>query len=177
MAKFWPRKKLSAVQVGLTHGFRSGLEEVNAAHLKAHGIPVLFEEIKIKYLVPAKERTYTPDFGLPNGVIAETKGRFMPEDRAKHLFVRACHPGLDIRFVFQNPNAKVSKGSKTTYAMWAEMHGFKWAKKLIPIEWAKEPQTNDGPTGARTIAVPPAAADLFANSSRQPYKAGRRKAG
>lgn len=177
MGKFWPGRASSTKQVGLRHGFRSGLEEANAAHLRAHGIKVTFEEVVIKYLVPTKERRYTPDFELPNGIIVETKGRFMPEDRAKHLYVKACHPLLDIRFVFQNPNTKVSKGSKTTYAMWAEARGFKWAKKLIPIEWAKEPPFDDGPTGARTIALPPQAADLFANSSRQPLPARSRKAG
>jgi hypothetical protein len=162
--------------VGLRHGFRSGLEKVNADHLKANGHKVTFEQIKIKYRVPAQTRTYTPDFELENGIIVETKGRFMPVDRAKHLFIKVNHPTIDIRFVFQNPNAPISKGSKTTYAMWAEMHGFLWAKKLIPVEWMKEPRRNDGPLGARTIAVPAEAADHFDGSARQPLKAKRRKA-
>ena len=92
--------------------------------------------MKITYEVPAKEHTYTPDFLLKrSGVIVETKGIFTPEDRQKHLYVKAQHPEHDIRFVFQNPNAPIYKGSKTTYAMWCDKHGFKYAAKLIPLEW------------------------------------------
>lgn len=174
----WRHKPKDPRTVGLRHGFRSGLEERNASHLTANGIAVCFEQVKIKYPIPATMHTYTPDFELPNGIIAETKGLFLAVDRAKHLYVKLTHPKLDIRFVFQNPNAKLTKGSKTTYAMWAESHGFKWAKGLIPIAWAKEPPSvhQDGPLGPRTIEIPPQAADLFANSSRQPLKARRKKA-
>lgn len=86
--------------------------------------------------MPAKEHTYTPDFLLKrSGIIVETKGQFTSEDRQKHLYVKAQHPELDIRFVFQNPNAPIYKGSKTTYAKWCEKHGFKYATRLIPLEW------------------------------------------
>jgi hypothetical protein len=175
----WKGKRKDPNTVGLRHGFRSGLEAANAAHLKSYGIPVVFEEVKIKYPIPATVHSYTPDFELPNGIIVETKGRFMPVDRAKHLYVRLAHPGLDIRFVFSNPNAKLSPKSKTTYAMWAEGHGFKWAAKLIPIEWAKEPPSDVSrrtKLGPRTIAVPPEAPHHFANCARQPHAAGRQKA-
>ena len=43
---------------------------------------------------------------LYNGIIIETKGRFTAADRRKHLLVRKQHPHLDIRFVFENSNAK-----------------------------------------------------------------------
>lgn len=174
----WKGKRKDPQTVGLRHGFRSGLEKDNADHLIKHGIPVVFEQVRIKYPIPATMHTYTPDFVLPNWIIAETKGRFMPVDRAKHLYVKITHPYLDIRFVFQNPNARLNPGSKTTYAMWAEMHGFKWAKKLIPIEWAKEAQRGHtlGPVGPSTLEVPPETADHFANSSRLPLPAKRRKA-
>lgn len=178
----WKGKRKDPKTVGMRHGFRSGLEEANAEHLHRNGIPIIFEKVKIKYSIPATVHTYTPDFVLPNWVIAETKGRFMPVDRAKHLYVKLAHPDLDIRLVFQNPNARLNPGSKTTYAMWADMHGIKWAKKLIPIEWAKEPQrdrpdgTDLGPVGPRTFALPLEAADHFANSSRQPLPRRRRKA-
>jgi len=164
-------------KVGLREGFRSGLEELNADHLKANRHQVTFEKVKIKYVVPATERTYTPDFELENGIIAETKGRFEAIDRAKMLFVKYQHPALDIRLVFQSPNAKLGKGSKTTYAMWADMHGFKWAKKLIPVEWMNEPPRDPAaPRGARTIAVPPEAKDQLADTARQPYARGNAQA-
>ena len=124
--------------VGLRYGFRSGLEEQNAKFLEGLGVVVQFESIKIPYTVPETNRTYTPDFPLDNGIIVETKGKLEPKDRAKHLFIQHQHPDLDIRFVFQRPQDKITKGSKTTYAMWAEKHGFKWAAKMIPEAWVRE---------------------------------------
>lgn len=154
---------------GLRHGFRSGLEEQNAKHLTALGAPVIFELVKIKYVVPSIERTYTVDFELPNGILVETKGKFEPVDRAKHLFIKLQHPDLDIRFVFQRPNEPISKGSKTTHAKWAEKHGFKWAAKLVPAPWIKEP--GPGAKGPRTIPVSDAARNLMDGPARQPHRA------
>lgn len=164
------------IKTGLKHGFRSGLEQKNAKHLQAHGIPVVFEQVTVEYVVPTTLRRYTPDFELPNGILVETKGKFEPQDRAKHLFIKIAHPELDIRFVFQKPNSPIAKGSKTTLAMWAEKHGFKWATGLIPLAWAKEPKRS-GPRGPRTVAVPQAALDFFADSARQPHRPGHIKAG
>ena len=47
---------------GQKYGYRSGLEEKIGLELKALGIPVRYEEIKISYVKPAKSSTYTPDF-------------------------------------------------------------------------------------------------------------------
>lgn len=121
------------------HGYRSGLEEKIAADLEAKGIKVRFESIAIPYTPPIKTRKYTPDFPLENGIIIETKGRFLTEDRQKHKFIKAEHPDLDIRFVFSNSRAKLSKGSPTTYAMWCDQYGFQYADKSIPQAWLDEP--------------------------------------
>ena len=125
-------------EVGLRHGFRSGLEELNAKHLLSLGIRVSFESFKVPYTVPETKHTYTPDFPLPNGIIVETKGKFEPKDRAKHLFIKHQMPWLDIRFVFQRPNDKLAQGSPTTYTMWCEKNGFKYAARLIPEAWVRE---------------------------------------
>lgn len=127
------------VDVGLAEGFRSGLEEKVADQLRGLGVEVRFEELKVKYVKPSRTSTYTPDFQLPNGVIIETKGRFVTSDRQKHILVKAQNPELDIRFVFSNSKAKISKTSKTTYADWCLKHGFQFADKLIPLGWVKEP--------------------------------------
>lgn len=119
--------------------YRSGLEELAAAQLTKAGVSFRFEEVKVPFVEPAKSRTYTPDFVLPNGIIIETKGLFQTDDRQKHILVRKQHPCLDIRFVFSNATARIAKLSKTTYAMWADKYGFKWAHKTIPVEWLKEP--------------------------------------
>lgn len=118
--------------------YRSGLEEKIAAQLEAAGIPVAFEQFKLKYVVPEREATYTPDFVLRNGIIVESKGIFDVEDRKKHLLIKEQHPELDIRFVFSSSRAKLYKGSKTTYAEWCEKNGFQFADKLIPVVWLKE---------------------------------------
>jgi len=122
----------------VVHGYRSGLEDKVAKQLEDLGIEVRFESFKIEYEVPARKAKYTPDFLLPNGLIIETKGRFLTADRQKHILVKAQRPELDIRFVFSNSRARISKTSKTTYADWCEKHGFKFADKVIPLSWIKE---------------------------------------
>jgi hypothetical protein len=97
---------------------------------------------KIEYEVPAKKHKYTPDFTLPNGIRIEAKGYLTAEDRAKMKRVKASNPFLDIRFVFGRASNKLNKESPTTYAMWAEDNGFKWAEKVIPREWITEPAKN-----------------------------------
>ena len=133
-----PKTPLSSEAVGLKHGFRSGLEEKVSQELTRKGIPHTFEERVIHYLKPAKKAKYTPDFELPNGIIVETKGRFLTVDRQKHLLVKQQYPELDIRFVFSNSRTRISKQSKTTYADWCEKHGFTYADVTIPDSWIKE---------------------------------------
>lgn len=117
--------------------YRSGLEQRTAAWLTLRKIKFKYEEVRLAYAV-SEVRHYTPDFQLPNGIFIETKGRFLPSDRKKHLLIKEQHPDLDIRFVFSNPNAKIRKGSKTSYADWCNKHGFLYAKEVIPVEWIKE---------------------------------------
>lgn len=126
-------------QRALQAGYRSGLEEDTAKYLKQKGVGFTYEEFKIKWVDP-KTKTYTPDFVLENGIIIETKGRFISPDRAKHLAVRDQYPELDIRFVFTNSRTKLYKGSKSTYGMWCDKHGFKYADRFIPDAWLKEPK-------------------------------------
>ena len=122
-------------QAAVKHGYRSGLEEDLDATLKVIGIDGQYEQHKISYIQPETKHTYTPDFRLPNGIYIETKGRFVMDDRKKHLLIRQQHPELDIRFIFQNSKNKIRKGSKTTYADWCVKYGFKYADKIIPTEW------------------------------------------
>jgi hypothetical protein len=117
--------------------FRSGLEARTAKYLRSKKVKFTYEKVKLPW-IDTRQKHYTPDFILSNGIIIETKGRFISSDRMKHLMVKEQHPDLDIRFVFTNPNAKLSKGSKTTYAMWCEKHGYKYAKEVIPEEWLNE---------------------------------------
>jgi hypothetical protein len=120
--------------------FRSGLEKRTADFLNKRKVKFQYEEVKLKWQ-DLRMRTYTPDFVLSNGIIVETKGRFISSDRTKHLFVKAQHPDLDIRFVFSNPKAKLYKGAKSSYGDWCDKHGFQYAKETIPVEWLKEKKT------------------------------------
>ena len=129
------RKNRSRKQAALANGYRSGLEEDIDTALKSHNINGEYEQHTIQYTKPATQHTYTPDFRLPNGIYIETKGRFVTEDRKKHVLIKSQHPELDIRFVFQNSKNKIRKGSKTTYADWCVKHGFQFADKTIPSAW------------------------------------------
>ncbi|BAQ94082.1 endonuclease [uncultured phage_MedDCM-OCT-S28-C10] len=118
--------------------FRSGLEERLADQLTSLGVSYEYETLVVKYVKPEKTHRYTPDFILSNGIIIEGKGRFLTKDRQKHILVKQQNPDLDIRFVFSNPNQRISKISKTTYAKWCTTNGFLYAKQTIPNEWIKE---------------------------------------
>lgn len=120
-------------------GYRSGLEVIIARQIEEAGVPVLYEAAKIHYVWPRQECTYKPDYVLPNGILVETKGRFLTEDRQKSKHIKAQYPDLDLRFVFANANARLTKVSKTTYAKWSDQYGFPWAHKSIPVEWFAEP--------------------------------------
>lgn len=127
------------ISPGWRYGYRSGLEEQIARQLEEAGVDAGYESEKIAYLKPARNAKYTPDWILPNGIIIESKGRFVVEDRQKHLIIKEQYPALDIRFVFSNSRTRISKNSKTTYAMWCDKHGLRYADKFIPQEWLDEP--------------------------------------
>lgn len=129
-------KKPTAAQ--RTSDYRSGLEARIAETLLEKGVNFEYEERVINYVKPQKNARYTPDFVLPNGIIIEVKGRFLTADRQKHLLVKQQFPELDIRFVFSRSKERISKQSKTTYAMWCEKNGFKFADENIPDEWLTE---------------------------------------
>lgn len=129
--------------------YRSGLEESVAEQLKASHTNFEYETFKIKYTVPSKVHTYTPDFVIHTScgvILVETKGIWDAQDRYKHLLIKQQHPELDIRFVFQNSKAKIRKGSKTTYADICNGAGrapfkevtWKYADKHVPLSWLQE---------------------------------------
>ena len=134
MAKRISKARANAIK----HGYRSGFEHKVADQLNEAKIDFEYETKVIDYIKPETNHTYTIDFTLPNGILVETKGRWVLEDRKKHLLIKDQHPDLDIRIVFQNPNGKIRKGSKTTYANFCDKHGIKWAGKTIPDAWYKE---------------------------------------
>jgi hypothetical protein len=129
--------------IGIKHGFRSGLEDRVSKQITEAGIKLLYETDRVHYVIPSRDSKYTPDFKLPKPggfFYVETKGLWTVQDRAKHMLIKRQHPGIDIRFIFSNQNAKLYKGSPTTYGMYCERNGFVYANKVMPQEWIKEAQ-------------------------------------
>lgn len=120
------------------YGYKSGLEELIAEQLKKAGIEPRYEQMKIPYIIPKSNHSYTPDFPVSPTIIIETKGRFLTADRQKMLLLKEQYPEIEFRFIFSNSRAKINKKSKTTYADWCEKYGFKCADKTVPKEWAEE---------------------------------------
>jgi hypothetical protein len=133
-----------ARRMAIKYGYRSGLEHQLSLYLDEHKVKYDYENIKIEWEDLAY-RTYTPDFILYNGIIIETKGRFLAADRRKHVAIKKQHPKLDIRFVFTNSRAKLSKGAKSSYADWCIKHGFRYYDRIIPEDWLKEKGKNKHP--------------------------------
>jgi hypothetical protein len=128
------KRRARAIQ----EGYRSGLEEDVSVTLTGLGVNFEYETVKIEWL-DVRKRKYTPDFILlDNGIIIETKGRFVAADRRKHLEIQKQHPDLDIRFVFSNSRARLYKGAKSTYGDWCTKNGFLYSDVSIPEDWLKE---------------------------------------
>ena len=131
------RKKSKARLNAIKHGYRSGFEHKVSDQLTEQKIKFGYEDTVINYIKPETHHKYTIDFTLPNGILVETKGRWVIEDRKKHLLIKQQHPELDIRLVFQSAKTKIRKGSKTTYGDWCDKHGIVWAEKNVPESWLK----------------------------------------
>ena len=149
-SKYWQRRRNQPTvsssgnrlkEIGIRHGFRSGLEDKIAKQITEAGLKVEYETDRVEYEVPKRKAKYTPDFKLPKQggfFYVETKGIWDTADRQKHLLIKEQQPDLDIRFVFSNANSKLYKGSKTTYASYCDKQGFMYAHKTIPEEWLTE---------------------------------------
>ena len=127
----------------LKYGYKSGLEHTVAEWIKTTPYDLKYETETINYIVPERKAKYTPDFVFVKRtgqfMYIETKGRWTTIDRTKMKNILQSNPGVDIRMVFQNPNQRLSKTSKTTYAEYALKLGIQHvAKTNIPIEWLEE---------------------------------------
>ena len=135
---------MSKRQVAKKYGYKSGFEMETAEFLEGIGRFEGYETETIEFTQPEKVRKYTPDFAITKKcggkMYIETKGRWLTDDRMKHRYIMASRPELDIRLVFMNPNVKISKGSKTTYATYCEKYGMKYSAvaKKVPAEWLEE---------------------------------------
>lgn len=108
--------------------------EVNARKILPESVK--YETEKIKYV---KEHTYNPDWTVKKNIYIETKGLFTAADRAKHLDIKKQHPSIKIYFIFERPQNKLNRSSKTTYADWCVQHGYEWTtlQDGVPKHWLK----------------------------------------
>jgi hypothetical protein len=104
------------------NAYKSGLENKFQEACKLRGWELPYEANKIKYVIPASNHTYTPDFTVTNNVYIETKGLWTGTDRKKAVFIKEQHPNITILYVLQR-NQKISKKSATSYLDWAEKNG------------------------------------------------------
>lgn len=127
---------------GKETGHRSSFEASGQVILQQAGVKFEYEpkDKKIRYTKPSTSHLYLPDYILDNQIHLELKGIFSPTDRKKHLLIKEQYPKIDVRLVFQEPNKKLSKKSKTTYAKWCEKNGIKWGTLDMIVKWAKEPK-------------------------------------
>ena len=132
------RSKSKLRRNAIKHGYRSGFEHKVSEQLSEQKIKFGYENTVIDYIKPETHHKYTIDFTLPNGILIETKGRWVIEDRKKHLLIKKQHPELDIRIVFMSGKTKIRKGPKTTYGDWCDKHNIPWAEKQIPESWFSE---------------------------------------
>ena len=80
-------------QHAIRNGYRSGLEDDISVDLKDRGVSFEYETLKIKWTL-LENKTYTPDFILPNGIIIESKGRFVAADPVTRSLITAiCGSG------------------------------------------------------------------------------------
>jgi|TARA_R110000751_G_scaffold12185_4_gene41943 hypothetical protein len=121
--------------------YRSNLERNIVRVLDKYKVPFEYEPDRLKY--QPKIRTYIPDFYIPDGdFYIEGKGYFHTADeRTRHLLIRD-QLGVEVKFVFGNPDTYISKTSKTTYKEWCERYGFEQSGLNIPKKWFK--QKKDG---------------------------------
>ena len=131
------RPKYKQVQISEKIKLKSGLEEVIFAFLSSENVSFSYETLKITFDQPTQKRTYTPDFPIKKSFIVEAKGNFNSADRKKHKLIKAQHPELDIRFVFQKLKTKV-QGGRFTCEEWCIKYNFLYAESIVPNSWIHE---------------------------------------
>lgn len=125
--RFRPRSKR-------TGRYKSKLEANFAQQAQKQGLHFDYEPERFAY---TRLGHYTPDWRIAPGVFIETKGYLAPSNRANLLSFREQHPNIIILLLFANAENKLNSRSDTTYAQWAERHGFVWAdfRSGVPVEW------------------------------------------
>lgn len=112
---------------------RSGLEHHVRDLLHRTGLPHTYEGVRLSYF---SRREYIPDFMIAGKMVIEVKGFFDVEDRRKLREVKAHHPEIDFRIVFDNPYTFLSKQDRDAFKRWLEKeHGRKRGGPEYIAQW------------------------------------------
>ena len=109
--------------------YKSFFEKKVSVYLSNKYKQINYELIKIPYVIPESHHLYLTDFYIDyKGVrfYLETKGNFTISDRKKMLNIIKSNPNINLIMVFQRPENKINKKSKTTYSKWCEKNGIDW---------------------------------------------------
>lgn len=121
------------------NNYKSKWEQTVASQLINYKQRFVYEGLTLPYTIPETVHKYKPDFIIKNKkgetIIIEAKGKFVPLDRKKHLFIKEQYPKIRLYILFQNANQRLNKRSKTTYGQWCEKHGIMYSHKTIKKEW------------------------------------------
>lgn len=85
------------------------------------------------------QHDYIPDFvSMDGSIVVEAKGKFTPPMRTKMLAVKANHPNVIIRMLFQRNNWLTTK-HKARYSDWCVRNNIEWAVgNQLPRKWKTE---------------------------------------
>lgn len=122
--------------------YRSKFESKVSTAFRKSRLEFQYEPKRFKFTQPAIERTYTPDYWLPEvGTYVESKGKLTPEERKKLLWWRESNPNVPLVILFMRGRNPIRKGSKTSYLDWAEANGFEayeWEEGIQVLKKRKE---------------------------------------
>ena len=125
---------------------RSALEEQVELALTGQGLSPSYESEKFAYVL---HRKYRPDFKIESDhgpIHIEVKGWWPSKERSKLLAVFINNPTIRLFVALQRPQQKISKQSKTTYAMWCDKHFIPWCPIPIQPEYMNKWLNGERPT-------------------------------
>lgn len=129
--------------------YRSAFEERLAQQLEEAGVEFEYEKYTYTFDVPVgqrlvcdecggnsivREKRYTPDFFLPNGMVIEAKGKLLAEHRRVFEAFKLAFPEEDFRLIFMRDNLLRKRG-KHRYSDWARSAGIRYSIGRIDPEW------------------------------------------
>jgi hypothetical protein len=104
------------------HKYKSKFEEQIAPILTNYlETTEIYEQDRFSYTIPCN---YTPDWKITPNLYVESKGLFDQADRRKMKIVKDTYPDITFIMLFQDPNKRIAKNSKTTYKDWCIKNGF-----------------------------------------------------